>query len=49
MGWVIARHGALYHQEYGWDITFEVLVAEICAQFIDNFDAERERLSGVFN
>ena len=49
MGWVIARHGALYHQEYGRDVRFEALVAEICAKFINNFDAERERLSGVFN
>jgi DNA-binding MarR family transcriptional regulator/GNAT superfamily N-acetyltransferase len=43
MGWVIARHGALYHQEYGWDGTFEALVAEICAKFINEFDATRER------
>ena len=49
MGWVIARHGALCHQEYGWDVRFEALVAEICAQVINNFDAERKRLSGVFN
>jgi DNA-binding MarR family transcriptional regulator/GNAT superfamily N-acetyltransferase len=43
MGWVIHRHGALYAQEYGWDETFEALVAEIAAQFIKNFDAQRER------
>ena len=49
MGWVIARHGALYHQEYGWYVRFEALVAEIGAKFINNFDAEHERLSGVFN
>ena len=49
MGWVIARHGALCHQEHGWDVRFEALVAEICAQFISKFDAEHERLTGVFN
>jgi len=43
IGWVIQRHGALYAQEYGWDETFEALVAEIAAQFIKNFDLRRER------
>jgi len=43
MGWVIARHGALYHQEYGWDDRFEALVAGICADFIHNYDAGHER------
>lgn len=42
MGWVIACHGALYAEEYGWDETFEALVAEIAAQFIRAFDAKRE-------
>jgi DNA-binding MarR family transcriptional regulator/GNAT superfamily N-acetyltransferase len=43
MGWVVSRHGALYAQEYGWDIAFEALVAEIVATFLRNFDAARER------
>jgi len=42
MGWVTSAHGAIYAQEYGWDITFEALVAKITAEFIENFDAKRE-------
>lgn len=43
VGWVIHRHGVLYAQEYGWDESFEALVADIAAQFIKNFDPKRER------
>jgi DNA-binding MarR family transcriptional regulator/GNAT superfamily N-acetyltransferase len=43
MGWVTSAHGALYAQEYGWDITFEALVGKITAEFIESFDAKRER------
>jgi len=43
IGWVVHRHGALYAQEYGWDETFEALVAEVAAQFIRNLDPKKER------
>jgi DNA-binding MarR family transcriptional regulator/GNAT superfamily N-acetyltransferase len=43
MGWIIHRQAVLYHQEYGWDESFEALVAEICAAFVKNFDPKRER------
>jgi DNA-binding MarR family transcriptional regulator/GNAT superfamily N-acetyltransferase len=42
MGWVISAHGRLYAEEYGWDISFEALVADIAAKFIREFDARRE-------
>jgi DNA-binding MarR family transcriptional regulator/GNAT superfamily N-acetyltransferase len=42
MGWVISRQSIAYADEYGWDISYEALVAEICAQFIRNYDAARE-------
>jgi len=43
MGWVIHQHGLSYHQEYGWDESFEGLVAQICADFINNYDPQKER------
>lgn len=43
MGWVISRHGALYAQEYNWDISFEALVAGIVADFMKSCDPARER------
>src|SRR3954469_9130105 len=41
-GWVVQRHGALYAEEYGWDETFEALVAEVVADYARDHDAERE-------
>ncbi|MGH7057689.1 MAG: bifunctional helix-turn-helix transcriptional regulator/GNAT family N-acetyltransferase [Stellaceae bacterium] len=43
IGWVIERHGALYAREYGWDESFEALVAEIAGHFLRRFDPKRER------
>jgi DNA-binding MarR family transcriptional regulator/GNAT superfamily N-acetyltransferase len=38
MGQVIALHGRLYVEMFGWDESFEALVAGIAADFIRNFD-----------
>jgi GNAT superfamily N-acetyltransferase len=43
MGWVTHRQAVLYAREYGWDESFEALVAEITAAFIRSFDPAHER------
>jgi DNA-binding MarR family transcriptional regulator/N-acetylglutamate synthase-like GNAT family acetyltransferase len=43
MGWVVQSHGVLYAGDYGFDSSFEALVAEIVAKFLTSFDAARER------
>ena len=44
IGWIIHRHGVVYAEEYGFDETFEALVAEILVQFIHEHDPKRECL-----
>ena len=43
MGWIVHRQAVLYTQEYGWDVTFEALIAEIAAKFLREFDPKSER------
>lgn len=42
-GWIVTVHGELYAAEYGWDGTFEGLVAEIAGAFAKQHDPTRER------
>jgi DNA-binding MarR family transcriptional regulator/GNAT superfamily N-acetyltransferase len=41
IGWITHRQGLLYASEYGFDLTFEALVAEILAAFVRDFDPAR--------
>jgi GNAT superfamily N-acetyltransferase len=43
LGWVVARHGVLYAEEYAWDVTFEAVAAEIVAKLGQSADPARER------
>jgi DNA-binding MarR family transcriptional regulator/GNAT superfamily N-acetyltransferase len=38
IGWVVQRNGALYAQEYGWDASYEALVARIMADYAARAD-----------
>ena len=42
-GWIVKRHAELYAQEYGWHEPFEGVCAQIVADFVNKFDAKRER------
>lgn len=43
LGLVISRQASLYAEEYGWDWTYEGLVAEILGQFVKTYDPAFER------
>ena len=43
MGWVTERHAVLYYEQDGWGAGFEALCAGIVKDFLENFDAKRER------
>ena len=42
LGWVVMAHGELYASEFGWDTSFEALVAHIVADYAADHDPVRE-------
>jgi GNAT superfamily N-acetyltransferase len=42
LGWTVMAHGELYAREFGWDTSFEALVAKIVADYAASRDDDRE-------
>jgi DNA-binding MarR family transcriptional regulator/GNAT superfamily N-acetyltransferase len=42
LGWVVQRNGALYAEEFGWDSSYEALVARIVADYAEHRDPAAE-------
>lgn len=43
LGWIVHRQAVLYHHEYGWDWTFEALLAQVVAAYVEAHRPGRER------
>ena len=43
LGWMVQAHGEMYATEFGWDTSFEALVARIVADFAADPGAQRQR------
>ncbi|MFJ8826458.1 GNAT family N-acetyltransferase [Streptomyces sp. NPDC102467] len=44
LGWIVARNGAVYATEFGWNTEYEGLVARIVADFAQDHDPHLERV-----
>ncbi len=42
LGWVVSRNGAIYADQFGWDTSFEALVARVLSDYRASFRPGRE-------
>lgn len=42
IGWIVESQAKFYSEEYGWDMRFEGLIAEVAGRFLTNFDPTME-------
>ena len=42
LGWVVQSHAEIYAAEYGWGLSYEVLIAQIVAAYATDYDDSRE-------
>ncbi|KOT55988.1 MULTISPECIES: bifunctional helix-turn-helix transcriptional regulator/GNAT family N-acetyltransferase [Streptomyces] len=43
LGWMVQRNAALYAREYGFDLSYEALVARIVAEYAERYDPRWDR------
>ncbi|MFD7667077.1 GNAT family N-acetyltransferase [Streptomyces sp. NPDC059788] len=43
LGWMVQRNAVLYAREYGFDLTYEALVARIVAEYAERYDSRWDR------
>ncbi|WFU10959.1 MarR family winged helix-turn-helix transcriptional regulator [Rhizobium sp. CB3090] len=43
IGWIVQSQARFYCEEFGWDLRFEGLVAEVAGKFLSNFNPQKDR------
>ena len=43
IGWIVQSQARFYCEEFGWDLRFEGLIAEVAGQFLSNFNPQKDK------